>query len=111
MIESMATYARHPGMRGRGLNHLLPGRALRDRCRLARPPRVRVARIVELARERRQPQGAERVPHHGELLGAAGAERLLDQARLRPVRKPGWMHRDRAHLDLLAAPELAGDVV
>ncbi len=58
-----------------------------------------------------QPHRRERVPHHRQLLGAPRAERLLDQAGLRPVRQARGVHGDRADLDPLARAEVAGDVV
>src|SRR5262245_15959061 len=74
-------------------------------------PGERVARVVQVPRQRREPQRTERVAHHGELLGAAGAEGALDEPRLRPVRQARRMERDGLQLDPLPRSELTGDVV
>src|SRR4051794_23082505 len=74
-------------------------------------PRERVVGLVEVARERRQLQRLERVPHHRELLGAPGAERLLHEARLRAVGQAAGVQRDHPDVYALARAELAVDVV
>src|SRR5436305_10871475 len=72
-------------------------------------PGVRVLPVVELLRELRELERMERVAHHGELVRLLHADRLLGEPRLRPVREPGRMQRDRADLDALARAEVAGD--
>src|SRR5262245_58029272 len=74
-------------------------------------PGERVGRVVQVPRQRREPQRTERVAHHGELLGAAGAEGALDEPRRRPGRPPRRMERDGLQLDPLPRSELTGDVV
>src|SRR5207248_3996628 len=69
-------------------------------------PAERIARIVELAGEGRQPQRVERVAHHRELLGPGRADRLLDQPRLGAVRQAARVERDRADLDAAPRAEL-----
>src|SRR4051794_18716938 len=76
-----------------------------------RIPRAPVRPVVEVARERRQPQRVERVAHHGELVGLVHPDRLLGKPGLRPVRQPRRMERDRSDLDALARAEVAGDVI
>src|SRR5918995_3339646 len=74
-------------------------------------PGERVPRVVELTPERREPDWAERVPHHRELLGALRPEGLLDKAGLRTVGEARWVQRDRPELDPPARAEVARDVV
>src|SRR4029078_3745336 len=74
-------------------------------------PRQRVRGVVEVSGERGELERAERVAHHGQLLGARGAEGLLDQAWLGTVREPGRVQRDRPDVDALARAELAVDVI
>ncbi len=74
-------------------------------------PGERVLAVVEVARERRQAQRVERVAHDRQLARLVQPDRLLGEPRLRPVRQPGRMQRDRADVDALPRAEVAGDVI
>src|SRR4051794_28647023 len=74
-------------------------------------PAVGVLPVVEVLREPRQLQRVEGVAHDRELVCLLHADRLLREARLRPVRQARRMERDRADLDALPRPEVAGDVI
>ena len=67
---------------------------------------VVVRGVLDRERLAAHEEGAEGVHHHRELARALGADRLLGPARLRAVRQPVGVERDRALLDALAAHEL-----
>src|SRR3712207_7445529 len=61
---------------------------------IRRPPRSTLFPYTTLFRS--EPQRPERVAHDRELVRLLHAERLLDRARLRPVRQPGRMQGQRS---------------
>ena len=87
-----------------------PVTVTRWRMPAARAPGPRAtstrSRVVERLRQAREPQRAERVPHHRELVGPRRADRALDEARLRAVRQAARVQRDRPDVDALARAEL-----
>src|SRR4051812_46920519 len=74
-------------------------------------PREGIARVVQLARQRRELERPERVAHHGQLLGSCGAERLLDEPRLRSMRQPARVKCQRSYIYPPTRPEVTVDVV
>src|SRR5215207_4392003 len=67
--------------------------------------------ILDLERLLRDLEGAKGIHHHRELVGRLRADGCLGATRMRAVRNPVGMMRDRAELDPLAAHELARRIV
>src|SRR6476619_2793615 len=74
-------------------------------------PRAEVLAILDVERVAADVEWMERVEHHGELVGARGAERRLRPTRMRSMRHAIWMERDRTVLDALPAHELRACVI
>src|SRR5258707_766219 len=72
---------------------------------LSRLPTVGVVPVLEVGCRTRHSKRAECVEHYGQLLSALVSQARLDRARLRAVRNPGRMQRDRSLLDAPAAAE------
>src|SRR6478752_6952518 len=96
--------------RGASASDTSGGRRVERRV-LGVDPAPVIRRILDRERQLRDTQRTEGIHHHRELVGVRRTDRRLGAPRMRAVRDPIRMQRDRAELDPLPAHEFARRVV